>query len=510
MATEQSNLNMSLDVAADGMSATLTLNVDEIEDAVPVTAEQCLSLLRSNGISLSDEVTGEVLSLVKLHAVDSTSPHSNVVATGQPATPGEDGRLEFNEGFDPDEERDLASGNGPGVDDSVDYYNRSAFCLVNVGNEIGHLYPPGEGEPGRKVTGDPLPPRPGADFNLKVDDTEIEVKSDGSIIALKAGLLSRDGNALNVRSNLEVPGFVDFSTGNILFQGDVEIKEGVRDCFVVDVTGSVIIHGQVEAATIRTGLDATLTGGMAAREKGVVEIGRDFVAHYLNGVTGVVGQNMTIDKEIINCQLVVKGMLMGENAAVAGGRLRVGGSVIIGELGADSGTPTELAIGVNAEVEEMDAKIQSIVDEIQDRSKAFQPEHDTLKSNERKLSKDQQKRYRELRTVLRDLQELESSVTEAQEGLHVVADRCVLIDITVQRLIQPGLRMNLGEVTADFNDEMTGPVRFFRDANGAIVAQDLKSGEPPIPLNAIARVCQVHQPKEDEQASETDSAKAAA
>ena len=70
------------------------------------------------------------------------------------------------------------------------------------------------------------------------------------MIAARSGHLEFANNAFHVRPVLEIKGDVDYGTGNIDFNGDVHIFGDVREGFDVRATGTIIINGLVEAATV--------------------------------------------------------------------------------------------------------------------------------------------------------------------------------------------------------------------------------------------------------------------
>lgn len=482
-----------LTIAPDFLSATLTLRA-RLDDP-PATAEACLAALRESGIELTGDTESLIADLVQSHTDSPLEQSSVLIAQGSPQISGENGRIEFCEGFDPDapaEHEDESSAADSEDANAINYYNCRAFCLVEQGDRIANVIPPTPGTPGRSVTGEPIPAEDGVAVPLTLDET-VERAADGALRAAKAGLLVRAGDALRVETKLDVCSDVDFSTGNIRFHGDIVIEKGVRDCFLVEATGSVTVRGAVEAATIRSGMHTTLAAGMAARDKGRLEIGRDLEAHYLNSVDGVIGRHLTVQKEIITCRLTVRGSITSEQAVLAGGVVRVCGSVLLAEIGSDSGVTTELVFGAHPEIETMQAAALKVEEQIDANCRAHDSEFDTLTRNMQKLNKDQQKRYRELRKMTRDYEELHARIRAGLEEMFVVANRCVLVDITVKSAIHPGVRLMLGNTVVDFDEPLAGPVRIFRQGDGRLVVEDTKRGSTE-ELATVARVSHLAPP----------------
>ena len=77
-----------------------------------------------------------------------------------------------------------------------------------------------------------------------------EISEDGTqLVASIAGSVDFTGNVFQVKPVLEVPGDVDFSTGNINFLGDVNIRGNVLSGFTVRAMGNVRVEGVVEAGS---------------------------------------------------------------------------------------------------------------------------------------------------------------------------------------------------------------------------------------------------------------------
>lgn len=493
-------------IAEDAMTATLTLHPGGEPEDLP-SVETCVALLRDAGVDVTEEVTAAVEELVQQHTDDPEHMHSEDVASGVAMVPGEPGWLEFHEGFDPDEDPDDEtepveqsadhadrSDRSDRSDDggAVDYYNRRAFCLVQVGDEIGVIHPATQGSPGRDVRGREIPLKPGQDYALKTDDT-IEVRNDGTLVVTAGGVLEHTPQLLYVNPDLDVPGQVDFATGNICFNGDVVIEKGVRDCFVVEATGTITVRGLVEAATIIAGSGAVFESGMAAREKGAVRIAGDLETRYLDNVDGTIGGALRVEKELINCRLGVTGGVASPDAVLAGGRLEIGGSLDLAEIGSESGSTTEVVVGLSAEVNRLQSRAEEVIERIAERRTPLAREHENLERNLSKLSKEQQQRHRALSKALRELDELVGETRESIARLRRTAGRCATIDLTVQRMIHAGVALTLGDATVGFNEPVAGPVRVKHDSAGGLVIENLISGTVE-PLASVARVVKVGEP----------------
>ena len=147
--------------------------------------------------------------------------------------------------------------------DQVDYTALNLIHNVKEGQEICRLIRPTEGEPGRTVLDQEIPAKSGKSVSLpKGRNTEISEDGD-ALIALSSGHVEFTGRSFQVKPVLDIPGNVDFSTGNIKFLGDVNIKGDVLTGFTVRAMGNIWVGGVVEAgSTVEAGGDLTVVKGI--------------------------------------------------------------------------------------------------------------------------------------------------------------------------------------------------------------------------------------------------------
>ncbi|MFG0275855.1 MAG: DUF342 domain-containing protein [Phycisphaerales bacterium] len=343
-------------VPTDGMTATLTL-LACAANACP-GVETCIGALREKEVVVDDNVEFRVRELVEEHGADPTTEHEAVVAAGREPAHGRDGSFELVERL----AAQLEPTPSHDEDEPVDYYNRKSFHVVRAGETIGRLVEPTAGRAGLTVAGKEIAPRTGKACEVRVEDGA-SLQGD-LIVADVTGALRHEGGAIGVDEVLEISGPVDYETGNIEFPGDVIVREGVCDCFRVVGERDVTVLGVVEAATIRAERDASLLGGMAGREKGELSVGRDLEARYLGMVSGVVGRHATVEREVVDCDLEVRGRFHGERCAIVGGRLAIRASSEVGEIGRYSGVRTEVVIGRAPSAERLASKASGLLESI--------------------------------------------------------------------------------------------------------------------------------------------------
>jgi len=444
-----------------------------------------MGFLAEHEVQIRTDAHHAVETLLEAVASDSTQTHSVVIARGAPPKHGDNGRLEWAEGFNPTRETDAA---GEAPDDPDGHYGRTAFILAKKGDVVATLVPPTTGMDGVTVRGKTIAAKDGKPAPVKFDDS-IRQGDGGALIAAWPGAVSYKGGVLRIISHLEIDEFVDFSTGNIDFDGDVTVHKGVRDCFVVQATKDVHIRGMVEAAEISAGRDARLDGGMAARDKGSAIVERDLAARYLDSAFVVVGRNLEVEKEIVSTDLSVGGRLVCRNGAVIGGTIAVGGPCELGEAGSPSGAETTISLACMRDFDALGARlgaIRSSIDALYAKTKAA---HDQLVANAVKLTSAQAEQMTELQFTLQTLEAMKSRTTSAGEKISSVVATHTDAELTIHRLIHQNVVVRVGDYTATFRDPVKGPLRITLGAGGRPQITDLIT-ESTRDLSEHARVVQ--------------------
>jgi len=212
-------------------------------DACMLTPELCQMTLMGCDVVINKSIDQAVASGIAAYPADDKEPYT-ITVPGQPPVHGEDGRFEWDPRFDPDAdridrdaeqhagERERDGKADTGDKDAVDFYNLSRYVVVETGDILGQLIAPTHGEDGLDVRGKLLPAKPGKEVKHTLDES-IMLDGKGRYVAQQTGLLRVEGDRLSISPVLQVKQHVDFGTGNINFDGDVEVLKGVKDRFKV-------------------------------------------------------------------------------------------------------------------------------------------------------------------------------------------------------------------------------------------------------------------------------------
>jgi hypothetical protein len=339
--------------------------------------------------------------------------------------------------------------------------------MVTKGQQLGRVVPPEEGIDGVDVTGKSLPAKDGRAAKLKVDDS-ILIDAAGSIISQEDGVLSRSLERAAVRNFLDIPDAVDFSTGNIEFDGDVRIANGVRDLFEVSATGNLDVRGLIESAVIVTDGDVVSAGGMAGRERGKLRAGGDLTIRYIDSAEVNVGGDLHIEREIINCDVLVMGQVRSPRAAVIGGRLVSIGPIEVGTLGSDGATPTDVVVGSVPPLEERLTKLDALITKLEKQHETESAEMQTFSLPGRVRTSEDAERQTELSFGLMQLQDKLTACRATRKAVVDKINGLRVVDLRVQKTLHMGVAVCCGMQRVTLTRDLKGPVRIVRDRRGEL------------------------------------------
>jgi uncharacterized protein (DUF342 family) len=263
-----------------------------------------------------------------------------IVAVGSPPVEGEDAR------FEPAVE----SKEKPSMDSSgrVNHRECCAFVSVREGELIGRYVPPVFGKKGLDVFGKDIDPKDVSALQIKAGEG-VSVSANGlEYTASTTGLVSWQGDTLSVLDVLDVPGDVDYSTGNLrLEKGSVRIKGSIRDGFEVHAPGGVLVGGSIESARVSTKGDVRVTGGILTGESGGVVAGGDISAAFAENSRLKSGGDVLVAQNVTNCEIAAKGRLKctSGKGLIQGGNIRAEEGVEANEVGSEYGVRTEFHLG---------------------------------------------------------------------------------------------------------------------------------------------------------------------
>jgi hypothetical protein len=248
-------------------------------------------------------------------------------------------------------------------DGRIDYRNAKAILTAVENQLLASIRPAIPGTPGTTIMGESIPAENCAAAAL-LPGNGVRISPDGKeFYAAIAGCIILNGSMLDVVNIYVVNGDVDFSTGNISFNGTVVISGTVLDGFEVKADGDIIVARIVESARLEAGRDVIVKGGVLGRGKGLISAGRDIrIGHAQNARLEAQGAiyigNYAINSYIATTRNLV---MLEKRGAIIGGEVFALRGVDARTIGSESGAKTHIEAGTDYLVMRTIGEMESVI-----------------------------------------------------------------------------------------------------------------------------------------------------
>ncbi|MBT8485517.1 MAG: DUF342 domain-containing protein [Phycisphaerales bacterium] len=453
MTSKTTHPGINVAISADRLTASLMIRANVERTAV--TVRTLTDRVESSGIRVDDTVRGRLEQLVRRAELE-TGEVEGIIADVRTRNAGIEWATQFDPTVTPKETKKTGD---------VDHYVRSTFVKVKTGDEVAAIRPSPEC---LDVLGEPFPDD-ATTTGFTFDDVTFCVRDDGAVVANMDGVVLIEGTVVFVSRRLEIPKCVDFSTGNIDFDGSVYVGDGVKDRFVVTAAGDIAVDGLIEGATINAGGSLCCARGMAAKDRGTINVAHHVDIGFLNNVRGAVGRNLNVRGEIMNCHLQVARDLVCPTGAIIGGEVSVTGKVELGMLGSPRVIPTTLIAGVGGQPAEDLARVNELLaemsEEIEQRANHFEMMQESVDD----MTAAQRKDHEEFGLDLQETKARFAALKARRENTASAIGKRRTFDVRVKKQIHPGAVLVVDGVAWRFERELAGPVEVFLDDEQQVV-----------------------------------------
>lgn len=329
---EMGELPVMVTITPDEMTAYMQIR----EPLGEMEPEQMLSLLHENGI-----VEGIRMDEIERICKTASLTGSVLIAEGTIPERGQDGYYEFFFRTKLDNKPKILE------DGSVDYRNMEWFEMISKGQKIAYYHEAQPGTSGKTVTGRELPTHKGKEQPV-LYGKGFQIEEDGkTYTSTVSGVVTIEDRHLEVKHLLVVKD-VTLATGNINFDGDLQIDGNIGSGVKVNVTGDISISGFVEAAEICSGGKILLQRGMNASGNGYLQAEKEVVGKFFEGVK--IKCKGDVDAcYCLNCDIETEGrvVISSSKGSIAGGRIYAKRGVKAPFIGNRIGIPTWIKVGID-------------------------------------------------------------------------------------------------------------------------------------------------------------------
>ncbi|AJY77902.1 polymerase [Paenibacillus beijingensis] len=360
-------LNLRVDVSTDKLGAYVQLV--RLDDTFTCTADELEQFLHQSGVKygILPDVLAQIANEPAAYYMKQT-----LVAQGQPAVAGEDGRLVF--------AINMSGKRGPAENEDGKVDLKEIVQLLNVkrGQLIAECVSPAEGKPGKAVTGEPIPGRRGKEAKIKAGKNVVLNAEKTALYAAMDGLVTKTENdKINVFPVYEVNGDVDYRTGNIDFVGTVVVRGNVLTGFKIRAAGDIRIIGGVEGAELESDGSIEITSGIMAGGKGLVKAGWNVRSSFIQDANVIAGEDVIVNQSIMHSNVRAGRTVLctGAKGLIVGGIIQAGECVSARVIGNSMSTATAVEVGVlpelRSELLELRKTIKQLSDSLNKTEKAL-------------------------------------------------------------------------------------------------------------------------------------------
>ncbi len=360
----RSDAQLTVTIAKDGLSATLDL--EPACGGAPVSPKGLEAELSGKGI-VSRCVDKKCLKDLLTELKQNPKLQQRVIANAIDPVQGSDASFEvLVQHCTQIRPKEIEAGR-------VDQKDIRDFIVVEPGTPLMRRHPPGEGVPGTTVTGSPIAAKGGADraFEKKLDGVNRDEDNPDLLVAEIKGIPFFTDNGVKVEPVLTLKN-VDVSTGNVDFDGTINITGGIDSDFAVKASGDIMVKGLVERSSLIAGRNIVIGGGVlgdvedhepsltsTTRLQAEEIISAKFISNTYIESKG----DLNIKEYILNSEINIRGVANlgqeGGEGRLLGGHLHAERGVNANILGSDGYIKTKVSAGCAPELRETLAKQMS-------------------------------------------------------------------------------------------------------------------------------------------------------
>ena len=342
-----------------GFEITISSNrleafISRVGDPIPgVTVRNIRALLDSYGIVYGQIDDASLQNYLNSEELQRTSWR---IAKGTPPREGKAPSVKYYFDTDPHQIAAVKDGELP------DFKDRGVVPQVAAGDVVAEKIPGLEGAPGMNIFGETIP-KPAVRTIILQAGSGAEKSEDGfKILAKVDGRPEvQAGGRIAILPYFEIAGDVDYETGNVIFDGHVEVKGSIKDEFWVK-SGSLQAKEILKAEVDIQG-DVNVLGGIIG---GRIKCGGNLRAKYIQGAVIQVEGDLLVETELRFSKVAVGGACMVNRGKILGSWVSANKSIDARQIGSDAAEGSVLTIGIDRRIQK---KIEHIKLDIMARRK---------------------------------------------------------------------------------------------------------------------------------------------
>lgn len=376
-----------------------------------------------------------------------------IMAVATPPVQGHDARIEYHFDINTTARPKLNE------DGSVDFHHLGNIKPVSVGEKLATLTPADRGKPGVNVRGVQIQPNKVNVSALRFG-RNISISEDKcTIYSQVAGHVTLVDDLVMVSDVYEVPANVDASTGDVEYNGTVNVVGNVNTGYVIKAEGDIVVNGVVEGATLIAGGNIVLKRGMQGMSRGSLQAAGNITAKFLENSTVKCNGTLMCDAVLhsdVECDGEIS--VLGKKGLINGGHIRSHTNIAATQLGSTMGTSTVVEILSDIEQAKLQIETEERIKEVKEAldklDRVLITIKKTIKSGNQ-ISPEQAK-YLKVASVSKPKLKREIENLERQsESLQKILDAASNVSIRVEGVVNTGVKIVIKDISKIINDNIS-------------------------------------------------------
>lgn len=452
--------SMELEISLDKMEALITIYesqsfIHENVESLQVTIQK---LLQDNQIVYGHQ---------PLDLMTVKTGKSYIIAKGLPPQKGADAEIFY---LQQAEKTPVINEDG-----KADYFDMNFIVEINEGSWLGEKIPAQQGIAGINILGESVPALMGDDLPLKYDTkSAYEVEEEGKTVlrAKTKGVIGEVNGILTVQKHLVIDGDVGLETGNLKFDGSIQVKGTVMAGYSIVSSGDISIESNegVHAAELikSTEGDVFIKGGIFGRGVTKVEAHHNIFVKHANECTLEAKDSINIGFYSLGATIFCDHLVLDERKGkIIGGKAIAINSITAAYTGNNSERKTELIVqGIDRNIltENAKTKAQEMM-KLQEETTKLNFSLSQLKQFKSSMTVQQIAVYEQTKQkynrIQREVKELDEEIQRILKMLRQTSD--YFIQIT--REANPGTVIQIGNKSSYLTKQTQGK---FKLENGEL------------------------------------------
>lgn len=338
-----------------------------------------------------------------------TEPCCYLVAFGQKPKDGKDGELiPLVEEMSERRPKVLK-----GTNDKVDFRELGDFPVLPEETPLFKLTDPVPGEDGFAVSGKAIKAYHGKEKKIKLDASVRPDYADRkTYVSTIKGMPVFTDQGVHVENILKIDE-VSLGSGNIRFDGSVQVKQGVNPGMLLEATGDIKIGGLVDNATVISGGNVEIGGGVIGqkspslnaeqptKENAVVRAKGNIKARFIQDAWVESNASIIAQKLIMHSRLWASDSVKLSGAGqLVGGHTLATDYIEAGQLGTLASVPTLLEVGPLDAVRDEMSKVQQKLKDGMEQAKQLKALIHRIREEKRRISPEKKEQILKARETI--------------------------------------------------------------------------------------------------------------